>query len=139
MLNAEQHMYKKQLNNRLTLLALWFMVVFILSQGLAWFHPHENRHFSVVVSQYCQIQFCDEASFCPHAHNIAIHLESSGNSNSSECHFCQQLIELSQYSFSILWLYSVDVAIIPTPFSPLPLTSVYLTARSERAPPSLFA
>ena len=138
MLEAKQPMYIKQSSNRLPLLALWFAVVFIVSQGLVWFHPHGGHHLPADVSQYCQIQFCDEASFCPHDKGT-VHLESSGHNDFSECRSCQQLIELSQYNFGILLLSCAAIETICTPLPPLPLTAIYSATCSERAPPRLFA
>lgn len=137
MLEAEQHMHIKQPGSRLPLLILWLAVVFIVSQGLVWFHPHGHNHLPADVSQYCQIQFYDEASFCPH-NNGTIHLENSGHSDLSECHSCQQLIELAQYNLGTLLLNYVAIKTIHTPLPPLPLTAVYSVACLGRAPPHLF-
>ncbi len=138
MLEAKQHMYIKQSSNRLPLLALWLAVVFIVSQGLVWFHPHSDHHLPADVSQYCQIQFCDEASFCPHDKDT-VHLESSSHSDFSECHSCQQLIELAQYNLGIVLLSCAAIETTYTPLPPLPLTDIYSATCSERAPPRLFA
>lgn len=138
MSKTERHIYAKEPNKYWQLWALWVVVVFIMAQGLAWFHPHGHHHFSADVSKYCQIQFYDEASFCPHYEN-RVHLESSDKSDFSECHSCQQLIELSLYNCGLLLLSWADFEITSPPFPPLPLTNIYSTDRWGRAPPHLFA